>query len=738
MKQLVIVESPTKVKTISKYLGKDFVVMSSKGHIIDLPKKDLGVDVAHGFEPEYTVIAGKESTVKELKKAAKTASKIILATDLDREGEAISWHIQQMLHKDARPKVPLNQFQRVVFHEITKKAIQEAFEHPRELNQNLVDAYQARRVLDRIVGYKLSPLLWEKIRYGLSAGRVQSVVVRLIVEREKERKKFKEEPYFNFQAVLKVGPKTDVTAQLYKFEDKTIEKRKTINLFAGEYTYAKTRFIDEKEAQSLQKAFAKHHFVVGTADKKTIHRKAQPPLTTARLQRQAVNRFGFSSKKAMAAAQKLYEAGYITYHRTDSVFLSEDFVKAARTYIQKEYGKDYVPAEPNHYATQSKSAQEAHEAIRPSDVSRDLEHKEIRKLAADQKKMYELIWRNAVASQMTPAKLEQVRIDVYSDASKKDLETKPQCVWRASGSTVLFPGWIAGIGKQMSEVLLPEVSVGMPLDLETINLTDHTTQPPPRYTEASLIKELEKYGIGRPSTYAPTIATVLSRKYVHKQEKYFIPDDTGTVVSDLLAKHFPEIVDLKFTADMEEDLDKIAHGKREWVPVVREFYQPFHALLEKKKKEINKEDVVVLETTDEKCPECGKKLIIKLGRYGKFLSCSNFPDCEYAAPYETDEEGNIVDTPKETFGECPECGGTLILKQGRYGKFIACDNYPKCKYTQTYLDKIGMECPTCKKGGVVRKRTKKGIPFFGCSRYPDCDYSSWKDPRAQESQEDSE
>ncbi len=722
MQSLVIVESPTKVKTISKYLGKNYKVLSSKGHIIDLPKSGLGVDVEHNFEPEYVVIPGKGKVISELKKAAKDADIIVLATDLDREGEAISWHVKEALSGTKGLKT--KKYQRVVFHEITKDAIEEAFKHPHDVNYDLVDAYQARRVLDRLVGYKLSPLLWEKIRYGLSAGRVQSVGVRLIVEREREREQFSSTPYFNFQAHLKSGSNQFI-AQLTQYNQQPVEKQKKLKLFAGTYSVTSSIFIDKPEADRLLSAFKKHHFIVGDIEDKTVKRSPQPPLTTARLQRNAVNRYGFTSKRVMSVAQKLYENGLITYHRTDSVALSESFIKEARVFVTKTYGKDYLPVESRYYKSGSKSAQEAHEAIRPTDVTKSLQSPEFKKLTPEQQKIYRLIWEKAVASQMADAVLQQMRVDVYSD-EKKPLTDK-YVVWRATGSRVTFPGWMKVAGTPAEETILPPVQVGDDLDQIDLVLTEHTTQPPPRYTEASLIKDLEKYGIGRPSTYANIIATILSRKYVEKEDKAFRPADTGFVVNDLLVKHFPEIVDLDFTAEMEEDLDRIARAEKKWKPVVKEFYGPFSTLLDKKKKEIKKEDVVVLEKTNEKCPVCGKPVIIKLGKYGKFYSCSDYPKCEYAAPIDTGtENGDIDQTQLE--GLCPDDGGALVFKQGRFGPFIACSNYPKCKFTKPYMDKIGMKCPDCGEGEVVQKKTKRGRVFYGCSQYPACEYSSWTKP----------
>lgn len=739
--QLVIVESPTKVKTIGKYLGKEYKVLSSKGHIRDLPKSKLGIDVEHDFAPDYQVMVGKEAVVKELIKEAKNADTIVLATDLDREGEAISWHVKELLTqngksstaKTSKSKQKSNKlFQRVIFHEITKSAIEEAFKHPREINNDLVDAYQARRVLDRIVGYKLSPLLWSKIRFGLSAGRVQSVVVRLVVERERERESFKSVPYYHFWAHLKNKNNEPVNAELSVYKKETIEIQNKMKLFVGQYTFSETIFKDKQKVDDLAKNFHDHYFEIGSIQDKEVTRHARPPFTTARLQQSAVNQFGFTSKRAMSAAQKLYEAGQITYHRTDSVYLSEDFIKNARIYIGKKFGKEYVPSDKNIYKTKSKSAQEAHEAIRPTDVNKD--PASMIKLPEDQKKIYTLIWRSAIASQMAPAKLRQLSIDIYSSHDKKTIRTDPVGIWKASGSSVIFSGWMSAMGSTFKENLLPDLKENETLTLDSIEPTEHTTQAPPRYTEASLIKDLEKYGIGRPSTYAPTISTVQARQYVIKEDKYFFPHDTGIVVNDLLVKHFPDIVDLDFTAHMEDDLDDIADGKKEWVPVIREFFGPFNALLEKKNKEIKKEDIVVMEETDDLCPSCGGKLIIKLGKYGKFISCSNFPECKYAAPFlrEGESADQAIHDEEQTHGPCPECKtGNLILRQGRFGAFIACSNYPQCKYTQPYMDKIGMICPECSKGDVVRKRTKRRKLFYGCSRYPECKYSSWSDPRAK-------
>ncbi len=719
MKNLVVVESPTKTKTLKKYLGEDFEIKASLGHIKDLPKSTLGVDVEHNFAPQYEVAPKKKKVVAELKAAAKRADQIYLATDPDREGEAIASHVNEELRIKNKGNV-----KRVVFHEITKDAVKEAFKHPGKIDTHLVDAQKARRVLDRLVGYKLSPLLWKKIRYGLSAGRVQSVAVRLIVEREREREKFKSEDYWKILATLspKTLPKEKFEAELKKIAGKSIFITEKLKLFAGSYQTERTTIETEKEAQKIIKDLAGQDFIVESVDKKTISRSPSPPFTTATLQRAAAGALGFSGKKTMRTAQRLYERGLITYHRTDSVALSKKFLSDARTFIKNEFSDRYLPEKPRFYKTRSRTAQEAHEAVRPTRLGGNLKSQISNlKLGRDEGRLYKLIWQRAVACQMAAA---------VFDATKMGINAG-DCLFEAKGSVLKFDGFLKVYDSRRQDEILPELAVGDKLNLIKLTPSEHQTSPPPRYTEATLVKDLEKFEIGRPSTYAPIISTIQERGYVGQEERALKPEDIGIVVNDLLVEHFPKIVDLKFTAEMEDDLDQIAGGKKEWVPIIREFYQPFEKALIIKDKELKKEDFTTLEETKEKCPECGKPLVVKLGKYGKFLSCSGFPKCKYGRPYEDKDEDGEPDKADKTQlqGKCPECGGDLVLKEGRFGKFIACGNYPKCKFTKPYLDKIGMKCPECRNGEVIIKKTKRGKVFFGCSRYPKCKFASWKDPR---------
>ena len=708
--KLVIVESPTKAKTLSKILGKDFDIQASMGHLRDLPKSGLGVDVENNFQPEYTVAEKGKKTLRALKKSAKEADSIVLATDPDREGEAIAWHLQELLTPKAKKDAPT--FERVVFHELTKDAINAAFEHPTELDMHLVDAQQARRVLDRLVGYKLSPLLWKKVRYGLSAGRVQSVAVRLIVEKERERGAFQPDEYWNIDGIFQTAAKESLTAALSKKDGKKFEVK------------------DGDTAKQVDADLKEDTFKVAEIKKSERRRKPSAPLKTSTLQQSAANNFGMSARKTMSAAQKLFEKGLITYHRTDSLSLSPAFTKSARSLVKKEFGAKYLPDDVQEYKTKSKNAQEAHEAIRPTDLKNipdDLK-------AADEKKVYTLIYKRALESQMLPAVYDQTAIII---------ESGKQYEFRASGSVIKFDGWLAvdkylklDIDENMN--ILPDVTEGESADLKELNMEQKFTQPPARYSDASLIKKLEELGIGRPSTYAPTISTILARKYVRREGRNFIPEDVAYVVIDLLVEHFPSIVGYEFTAGLEDNLDAIATEKKDWVPLIREFFEPFEKTLEEKEEQLNKRDVTNLGESDEKCPECGKVLIYKLGKYGKFLSCSGYPGCEFAKPLEEnkvfDDDGNEI----TEFGKCPECeDGTFILKAGRFGKFLACNNYPKCKTTKPFLEKIGVDCPKCADGDVVVKKAK-GRTFYGCSNYPDCDFSSWKMPKAEDEQEGEE
>jgi DNA topoisomerase-1 len=700
---LVIVESPTKAKTLSKYLPKDkYRVASSRGHVRDLPRKDLGVDVENDFKPKYVVPKKAKKTIKELTELTKDTKQVILATDPDREGEAIAWHLKYLL-SEKNKKVD---FSRVFFHELTRDAVLGAFEEPSKINEDLVNAQQARRVLDRLVGYKLSPLLWKKVRYGLSAGRVQSVAVRLIVEKERERDAFDVEEYWTLDVDFLTKKKEEFTADLKKKDGEKIE------------------IPSEKDAAEIEKDLKDDDFSVANIKKSQRKRKTPKPFKTSTLQRAASNVFGFTARRTMSIAQKLFEKGHITYHRTDSLSLSPAFVKSVRGYLKGELGEKYIPKKAKEFKTKSKGAQEAHEAVRPTEIKNDPQKL---KLTQDEQKLYSLIWQRSLECQSVPAVYDRTRIDIES---KKGYEL------RANGSIITFKGWLKigeelGIGASTGDLTeLPEVKEGAVLEAKEVRKDQHFTQPPARYSDATLIKELEELGIGRPSTYAPTISTIQSRKYVVKDGRYFVPEDVAYVVTDLLVEHFPKIVDYDFTAEMEDDLDAVAHEGKDWHKVIKEFYEPFEKKLEKKEEELNKRDVTTLEETDKTCPKCKEnKLVVKLGKYGKFLSCSGYPDCDYAEPMEEDKVFDEDGKEIKDFGPCDKCeDGRMVLKQGRYGKFLACNNYPDCKNTKPYLDKIGVDCPKCEDGEIVKKKAK-GREFFGCSNYPDCDWSSWKDPR---------
>lgn len=703
--KLVIVESPTKAKTLSTILPKDYKIEASMGHIRDLPKGGLGVDIDHNYEPEYTVPVKAKKTLTLLKKQAKDADEIILATDPDREGEAIAWHLEELL----KPKKGNIKFGRVVFHELTESAVKEAFKQIGAINMDLVDAQQARRVLDRLVGYKLSPLLWKKVMYGLSAGRVQSVAVRLVVDRERERQAFDAEEYWTMKGLFETGGKETFEAQLSEKQNKKFE------------------IANKEAAKKLEDDLRDDIFSVSSVQKSKRETRPYPPLSTSALQQAGSNVFGFTAKRTMSAAQALFENGHITYHRTDSLNLAPAFVNSARDFIGSQFGKNYLPEKGIFYKTKSKNAQEAHEAIRPTNVL-FIPGKSDKKLKPDELKVYSLIWKRALESQMESV--------VYDLTSVSILSGKGY-LFKVTGSQVKFDGWHA-VGKLLgiesngdeTQIQLPDLSENDILKLKSLTSDQHFTQPPARYTDASLIKKMEELGVGRPSTYAPTLTTIQTRGYVEKEGKAFLPKDVAFVVIDLLVEHFPNIVDFSFTADMEENLDEVAEGKKEWVPLIREFYEPFIKMVDEKDKSLSKREVTNLGDSEEKCPECGKILVFKLGKYGKFLSCSGYPDCKYAKPLAGEAGGD--EDEKKDYGKCPNCeDGLMILKQGRFGKFIACSNYPKCKTTQNFMDKIGVKCPKCGEGDVVVKKAKRR-KFFGCSRYPDCDYSSWKSPKLGE------
>jgi DNA topoisomerase-1 len=715
-KNLVIVESPAKAKTISKFLDKNYTVLASMGHVRDLPKSKMGIDVEGDFEATYLIPQDKKKTIKELKSKLKSDTTLWLATDHDREGEAIAWHLLQALEVKKQP------VHRIAFHEITKSAILEAIANPQTLNQDLINAQQARRILDRLVGYELSPLLWKKIRYGLSAGRVQSVALRLVVERERERNAFKSEEYWSITGTFypEGSAKEVFTAKLTQHAGKPL----TLS--------------DETSARGAEAALKDRKYHVQSVERKEVRRNPAPPFITSTLQQEAARKLHMSVKKTMTLAQQLYEGvdvgegtqGLITYMRTDSVNLATQATTAMREFIVKQYGKEYALATPRQYKSK-KGAQEAHEAVRPVDIT--LTPDSLKSyLDKDQLRLYELIWKRALASQMEAAVLDRVSVDLQDESS--------EYTFRATGQTVRFSGFIQlyveGTDEpaedDQAEGLLPQLSEGQAVVADAFDTQQHFTQPPARYTEASLVKRLEAEGIGRPSTYAPTISTILAREYVKKEGTALFPTDVGNVVTDVLVEHFPTIVDVQFTAKMEDDLDNIAEGKEEWHAFLKAFYSPFHANVLEKQKTLKKEEVVT-ETTDEICELCGKPMIVKLGRYGKFLSCSDYPKCKNARPL---EENKKEDTPeflelqKKLAGKvCPKCGKPMEVKKGRYGEFLGCTGYPACRQMQPIVKFTGVKCPECKEGQLVERRTRKGARiFYGCNKFPKCKFASWDKP----------
>ena len=710
--KLVIVESPTKAKTISKFLGRKFTVKSSYGHVRDLPTKKMGIDIEHDFQPEYIIPTKAIERVEELKKLADKAEGVILATDEDREGEAISWHLVSALNLE------LDNAQRIVFHEITKTAIEKALENPRKLDLNLVDAQQARRVLDRLVGYELSPFLWKKIRRGLSAGRVQSVALRLIVEREREIEKFVKEEFWTIGAKLKKSQE-NFLATLSEKNGEKIESSVTLKLFAGDYKTKKSSIKNKKEAETIKTDLESATFTVAKIDSKETQKTPPAPFTTSTLQQAAINKLGFSSKQTMTLAQKLYEQGFITYMRTDSTNLSMESMLMAKTVITKEFGKEFSLENPRFYKAKAKGAQEAHEAIRPAYPEKTPAELE-EKLESGQFRLYRLIWQRMLASQMQPAIFNSVRADISAQGKKE------KYLLKANGSTVKFEGYLKAYGDKTAEgdTLLPKFSEGEKLDLSEILTEQKFTSAPPRYNEASLVRVMEENGIGRPSTYAPTISTIIERNYVDKnEEKKLFPLEIGMVVNDMLVENFPEIVDMGFTAKIELNFDEIAEGKMEWVPVIREFYEPFHKHLKAKDKSVEKK----LEKLDRKCPDCGGDLVMKFGRFGKFIACSNYPSCKFTE--KTDEEKKV---DEEHTGEiCDICGAPMVVKRGKFGTFMGCSNYPECKGIKKIEKKTGIKCPKCNDGDIIERKSKRGRLFFGCSAYPKCDFALWNKPTGE-------
>lgn len=710
MKNLVIVESPTKAKTIKKFLGRDYTVLSSYGHIRDLPKKEMGIDVEKNFAMKYVITPEAKKNVTALKAAAKDATTIYFATDEDREGEAIAWHLITIL----KPKK--NQSKRIAFHEITKSAITNAIKNPRELDLKLVDAQQARRALDRLVGYELSPLLWKKIRMGLSAGRVQSAAVRMIVDRENEIRAFKAQEYWSIEAELKKQKDASESfrTKLIKKDDKAIDKL-DIKSKAG--------------ASAIEKDLNQAQYQVVSVARKSKKKSPAPPFTTSTLQQTAANYLHFSSKQTMVLAQQLYEGvelgaegsvGLITYMRTDSFNLSPEAMTATHQFIKKTYGDKYAPPAPRAFKTKSKGAQEAHEAIRPTDVNHTPEA--VKQYLDDRQfKLYDLIWRRLVASQMAEAEFEATTVDIGAK----------NYLFRATGSVITFEGFLKVSPGDSKDIKLPPLTEKEILDLIKLHLDQHFTEPPARYTEASLIKAMEAEGIGRPSTYAPTISTIVDRGYVEKnQDRRFAPTQTGELVNKVLVEHFPQIVDLKFTAQMEKELDEIAQGQREWVPVIKDFYTPFKKNLKLKDKELDKKELTE-EKTSEKCDKCGSPMVIKMGRFGKFMACSKYPECKNTKPL-AEEAAKQAEMSKQYADEkCPKCGASMQIRRGRFGAFLGCTKYPECKGIKNIEKKTGVKCPQCGKGDIVEKRSKKGRTFYACNKFPDCAFALWQKPTGE-------
>jgi DNA topoisomerase I len=784
VKSLVIVESPAKAKTIQKYLGKGFTVEASLGHVKDLPKSTLGVDTSNDFETDYVVIPGKEKVLAKLKKLAGPMDAIYLAPDPDREGEAIAAHLAGELarngsgskkkkKKKENAEVP-PRIQRVTFNEITKRAVQAAFEHPRAIDQNLVDAQQARRVLDRLVGYQVSPLLWDKVRRGLSAGRVQTVALRLIVEREREIKAFEKKEYWTIDAHLAASKPPAFDA---RFLGKGEEKIEVTN---GE------------DAEKIRAALEQADWIVRSVDKKERRRNAAPPFTTSKLQQDSSRKLRFSVKRTMMIAQRLYEGvelgeeglvGLITYMRTDSTRVAPEAIQEVREYVGKEYGAAYLPETPNTYK-EKKEAQAAHEAIRPTSAMR---HPDLVKqyLKEDEFKVYKLIWQRFVASQIMPAVFDQTTVDI-------DAKSKSETFWfRVTGSVLKFDGFLRvyeeskeGKDEEDEELKhkLPALEAGQKLALKELKPEQHFTEPPPRYNEASLVKELEERGIGRPSTYSAILSTIQERQYVQKLGGKFTPTEIGLVVTDLLVENFRDIFDIAYTAGLEEKLDDIEEGKEKWTDTLAEFYKKFTKDLKYAEKHM--ENIKRMEKpTDEKCEKCGAPLVIKWGRHGSFYACStydkedpntctftkenpiNLPDLDSADVQETTQEeycencGRVMVLKRGRFGQfmactgypdckttrrldqgkkvpdipldepCPKCGRNMMIRHGRYGEFTACSGYPECKYVKQNF--IGVKCPECKEGDLVEKRARKGNTFYGCGNYPKCKFTSAHKPIAE-------
>lgn len=714
--KLLLVESPTKVKTITKFLGRGFKVLATKGHVRDLPKSKLGVDVENNFAPSYIIMKDKKAILKEIKQEIKNAEEVFIGTDPDREGEAICWHVAEEAGEAMAPKI-----KRVLFNEITKNAVTKAVENPLPINMNLVNAQQARRVLDRLVGYKISPLLWKAIRKGLSAGRVQSVALKLIVDRQKEIDNFNPVEYWSVEANLENSIKANFWAKLTEKDGVKVDLKK------------------QDEAQAAVDALKTASYAVEDVQKKERQRRPLPPFITSTLQQDAARKYRFTAQKTMMIAQQLYEGlsigtegqvGLITYMRTDSLRVGADAQTEALNYIKKEMGDKYAPAVPNFYKSK-KSSQDAHEAIRPSSVLREPDAIK-GDLDADQYKIYSLIWKRFVASQMVPAIFDDTKVRI-----KAGIYTL-----QSNGSVQKFDGFLrvydvapietnsngpdAEPDKEEKEGLLPELNNGDALNLLELKPNQHFTQPPPAYSDATLVKALEEKDIGRPSTYAPIISTLVYRKYVDRDKNKFIPTELGILIADVLLKHFSEIINEEFTAKMEDDLDAVEDGSVEWHQLLKNFYVPFSQLLEKAAPHMEDLKKDLEGDTGEVCEKCGGRMIIKWGRHGKFKSCEKYPECKNAKPIVTEGEQNAQGTP--TGEKCPDCGSDLLVKMGPYGKFIACSKYPECKYRKQLIIKVGVKCPDCGDGDVIERTFRKYRKFYGCSNYPKCNFMVWDKP----------
>ncbi|MBF0109036.1 MAG: type I DNA topoisomerase [Magnetococcales bacterium] len=741
MRSVVIVESPAKAKTINKFLGQDYSVVATYGHIRDLPRKTGSVDPENDFFMHYEVVKQSGKHVTALVKEVKDAEEILLATDPDREGEAISWHVLEVF-REKKIGLKNKAVKRVVFHEITRRAIEEAIANARDVDMNLVNAQQARRALDYLVGFNLSPLLWKKVRRGLSAGRVQSVALRLVCEREAEIQAFQTREYWSIEAqVAKKG-----TRDVHPFPAR-LQVAQGIKL-------DKFDIADKEQAEAIVRAIAGQDVTVAELEKKQSRRKPSPPFITSTLQQEASRKLGFSAKKTMVCAQKLYEGveikeeslgvadtyGLITYMRTDSVNLAQEAVTALREVVGKRFGREFLPKSERKFKSSTKNAQEAHEAIRPTNpaLSPDkLRHS----LEKDLFRLYELIWKRTVACQMADAEIDNVAATLSVGSSSPEAPYR----FRATGSSVRFPGYMKVYLEGRDEVsaqdrneeeedrgMLPPLEKGETLSMQRIEPLQHFTEPPPRYTEATLVKALESYGIGRPSTYAPTMTTLQDRGYVRLESKKFFPEDVGMVVNRFLVEHFNRYVDFHFTAHLEDDLDAISRGEKEWVPLLKSFWNPFIVQVQDKEKTTSRADFTS-ETTNETCPECSQPLLIKLGRFGKFFACSNYPECRFTRNIKKDGASDEVRAEPEVSQEkCEKCGKPMLIKEGRFGKFLACSGYPECRNNQP-LEKpksTGVTCPLCGKGQFLEKKSRRGKIFYSCSAYPECKNALWNKPIA--------